>query len=373
MSRITDYILEPNVVYTNGSFLIKVKVQDSYKYKKILISENMKYTTATGTTFTLTNAVSTNNASILQLQGNTSQNGTPTPTSPVDISTVSGDNEVTVNGSNFLDIEKIKTQTWTNNVYKGTRLNDISPKGTWYIKAKLKEGKTAISGLYVSIAPTINPNASTNAFAIRDGDPKNWGNYNTFTGTDLYLSFYPTSHTIEEITEVYDLWISKSDTTYEPYTGNSYRVDLGGKNLLSSPMNITNRGVAVVNDINSYFSFNGTGSSSGNINNTSNTFTLNAGTYTFSIRYKSGTLTTAGATYIRLRNSSGDAVISGAELRIINTNYNSEVISATFTIAETTTMYLSVYVVNTTVYDNLVYEIQLEKRKYSNKIQSLCI
>ena len=96
MSRILDYVLEPNVVYTNGAFLIKVKVQDDYKYKKYLVSENMKYTTATGTTFTLTNAVSTNNSSILQLEGNTTQNGTPTPTSPVEVKTVSGDNNIVV-------------------------------------------------------------------------------------------------------------------------------------------------------------------------------------------------------------------------------------------------------------------------------------
>lgn len=103
MSRILDYVLEPNVVYTNGAFLIKVKVQDDYKYKKYLVSESMKYTTATGTTFTLTNAVSTNNASILQLQGNTTQNGTPTPTSPVEVKTVSGDNEVVVCGKQLFD------------------------------------------------------------------------------------------------------------------------------------------------------------------------------------------------------------------------------------------------------------------------------
>lgn len=103
MSRILDYVLEPNVVYTNGAFLIKVKVQDDYKYKKYLVSESMKYTTATGTTFTLTNAVSTNNASILQLQGNTSQTGTPTPTSPIEVKTVSGDNEVVVCGKNLFD------------------------------------------------------------------------------------------------------------------------------------------------------------------------------------------------------------------------------------------------------------------------------
>ena len=230
MSKILDYVLQPQIVYTGENFLVRVKVRDDYKYKSYIISENMKYTTATGTTFTLTNAVSSNNASILDLAGNTTQNGTPTPTSPIEVNTVSSDSSVVVSGKNFLDIEKIKTQTWTNNVYRGTRLNDINSKGTWCFKAQLKEGKTAISGLYVAIAQTINPNVSTNARAIKDGVTQ--ASTKTFTGENLYISFYPTSHTIEEITEVYDLWISKSDTTYEPYVGNSYRVDFGGKNLL---------------------------------------------------------------------------------------------------------------------------------------------
>lgn len=108
MSRITDYVLEPNVLYTGDGFFIRVKVQDDYKYKKYLVSESMKYTTATGTTFTLTNAVSTNNASILQLQGNTSQNGTPTPTSPIPIYTVSEDNDVLVRGKNLFNKDDVE-------------------------------------------------------------------------------------------------------------------------------------------------------------------------------------------------------------------------------------------------------------------------
>ena len=108
MSRITDYILEPNVVYTNGAFLIKVKVQDSYKYKKYLVSEDIKYTTVNGTTFTLTNVKDGQPGSILQLEGNTTQNGTPSPSSPIPISTVSGDNEVLVRGKNLFNKDDVE-------------------------------------------------------------------------------------------------------------------------------------------------------------------------------------------------------------------------------------------------------------------------
>ena len=112
MSRITDYILEPKVVYTEGGFLVRVKVQDDYKYKKYIVSENLHYKTVQGTSFTLTDAQANKQASILQLEGNTTQDGTPTPTSPVEVSTVSGDNEVVVCGKNLFNTEYYKTATY---------------------------------------------------------------------------------------------------------------------------------------------------------------------------------------------------------------------------------------------------------------------
>ena len=101
MSRITDYILEPKVVYTDGGFLVRVKVIDDYKYKKYIVSENLHYKTIQGTSFTLTDASSTKQASITELKGNTTQEGTPTPSSPAEVKTVSGDNNVVVSNKNL--------------------------------------------------------------------------------------------------------------------------------------------------------------------------------------------------------------------------------------------------------------------------------
>ena len=240
-------------------------------------------TTVEGTSFTLTDAQPDKKASITKLEGNTTQNGTPTPSNPVEIKTVSGDNEVVVTGSNFLDIEKIKTQTWTNNVYRGTRLNDINSRGTWCFKAQLKEGKTAISGLYVAIAQTINPNASTNAMAIKNGVTQ--ASTKTFTSTDLYISFYPTSRTIQEITEVYDLWISKTNTDYEPYVGNSYRVDFGGKNLIDIKDNLigTHGGITTTYNEDNSITITGTPTNTWAWLTNEVTQTLPIGQYTLSI------------------------------------------------------------------------------------------
>lgn len=115
MSRITDYILEPKVVYTEGGFLVRVKVIDDYKYKKYIVSENLHYKTVQGTSFTLTDASSTKQASITEIKGNTTQEGTPTPSSPVEVKTVSGDNNIVIQNKNLLanDIWEVGTISGT--------------------------------------------------------------------------------------------------------------------------------------------------------------------------------------------------------------------------------------------------------------------
>ena len=56
-------------------------------------------TTGTGTTLSLTPTLK--GKLVLDLKGNTSQDGTPTPDNPVDINVVSGDNSITICGKNL--------------------------------------------------------------------------------------------------------------------------------------------------------------------------------------------------------------------------------------------------------------------------------
>lgn len=270
MSRILDYVLEPSVVYTNGSFLVKVKVQDDYKYKKLLVSENMKYTTATGTTYTLTNAVSTNNASILELEGNTTQSGTPTPTNPVDIDTVSGDNEVLVRGKNIFETKAQgnfsygTTSTWNiDNDIITMSVNDSTFQGGAINLTTGATGRWASSWISDK---KLTDNGGTYTFTL----VKN-GTITQATGGNVYLYYFYYNDTgttgngyllvnnsLETVTKtitlasdqhigavcIYSQYVTcdnlklkvmlekgSTATTYEPYIGNSYRVDLGGKNL----------------------------------------------------------------------------------------------------------------------------------------------
>ena len=43
MVQIKEFIIEPSVVYVNDRFKVKVRVQDDYKNKKKLITEDCKH------------------------------------------------------------------------------------------------------------------------------------------------------------------------------------------------------------------------------------------------------------------------------------------------------------------------------------------
>jgi hypothetical protein len=48
----------------------------------------------------------------LQLKGNTSQNGTPTPSSPIGVNVVSGDNTIDIYGKNLLGSTFEQMKEW---------------------------------------------------------------------------------------------------------------------------------------------------------------------------------------------------------------------------------------------------------------------
>ena len=101
------------------------------------------------TDFTIKYADSDRPASITELEGNTTQNGTPTPSSPVEIKTVSGDNEVLVRGKNLCGdvlrqgVTAYNTGVWNASNFRITSTNwTVGIKaGTYTIKAKTSTTK----------------------------------------------------------------------------------------------------------------------------------------------------------------------------------------------------------------------------------------
>lgn len=168
MSRITDYILEPKVVYTEGGFLVRVKVIDDYKYKKYIVSENLHYKTVQGSSFTLTDADTTKQAEITEIRGNTTQEGTPTPTSSVEVKTVGGDNEVVVCGKNLFNKSTVTNGYYlnesggltSNNNYCVSAFIPIDSGETYYIPTR----GTSRTKFYTS-----NKTAYSNTWDVTDG------------------------------------------------------------------------------------------------------------------------------------------------------------------------------------------------------------
>lgn len=230
MSRILDYILEPNVVYTNGAFLIKVKVEDSYKYKKLLVTDNMKYSTLKGSIFYLTNATRSNNASCLDIEGNTWQIGTPTPTSPVEVDNVSKDNEIVVTNRNLLPTS---SNSWESGQYNASgdkasystrirqkKLLAVSPNTTYYfyntnfVLRSYNRDKT-----FVRSIGNVSPNTT---YTTRSDE------YFLGVTIDGTMESY-----VEDTARVAIFYNNETNKSWVAHEGDTYRIDFGGLNLLS--------------------------------------------------------------------------------------------------------------------------------------------
>lgn len=97
-------LVEPNKLYTNSNMSIKLQLP-SYS---VIEGE--------GTNVTLNGT--SENRMIADLYGNTSQNGTPTPSTPIDVEVVSGFNEVVVSNKNLFNFNKLAYTTSSTTITK---------------------------------------------------------------------------------------------------------------------------------------------------------------------------------------------------------------------------------------------------------------
>ena len=183
----------------------------------------------------------------LDLKGNSSQIGTPTPTSPIPVSVVSGDNDVVVCGKNMLDISKLQTITKNGVTITNNGDGSITLSGT-------STGEIALD-FKIPVTTLINGNTYTfskrttiggGLYALLFRTPSNQTIPNSVLNTNLdssdeykiltcnsnveigYMRLYIpnnkviTNHTIYPMLEK-----GSSMTTFEPYQSQTYEVDLG--------------------------------------------------------------------------------------------------------------------------------------------------
>lgn len=170
------------------------------------------------------------------LKGNTSQTGTPTPTSPIPVNVVSGDNEINVVGKNLLDTTQPDVVDFTSNWQKSAMsLNNnlVLKAGSYTMSLNIKSA----SGKVFNKISFIDVDNNEYTWTIYTAIPTTYTSYShTFTfnndivvkridcqnGGDGSETFYLNNIQLE---------VGSTATTYEPYQGKTYNIDLPVENL----------------------------------------------------------------------------------------------------------------------------------------------
>lgn len=205
--------------------------------------DNWTKVNGTGETLTLNN---TEEAPMsLVYKGNTLQNGTPTPDSPVPIQVVSGDNSIEVCGKNLFDESKLTLATEVvdgKTCYKIAGINTGTANRIW--DKQLKENTQ------YTISMVAKKVQYFNIICIKYTDGTASSRQFTNTTFETISATSTAGKTIEYITidtgaiaatnyiEVGTIQLEEGTTatTYEAYTGESYPISLGIQNLFDGIM-----------------------------------------------------------------------------------------------------------------------------------------
>lgn len=194
--------------------------------------------TGAGETITLNN---TEEAPMkINLKGNTSQEGTPTPDAPQDIHVVSGDNSINVCGKNLLNLNNFTTTSQSGITLTPTFVNGkllyITSSGSYsgtvtYITlintTKIKPStQYRLSGAYSGSARLrLREFDSNNTQLSEYFDEGNGVNFTTKSNVHhiiVQCVFYATNNV-----NFYPMIVlGTTPTTYEPYIGNTYPINL---------------------------------------------------------------------------------------------------------------------------------------------------
>ena len=230
-------------------------------YSKCKIQDETYYPDLPGTTvsstnasLTITDADTTKLCELTNIEGNTTQSGTPTPTTPQPINVVTGKQDIVVCGKNLLPYpyqDTTKTDggiTWTDNEDGTITVNGTNTStGTKYFNLQSTNSKGIFlkAGTYTaSIGSSSNVRATIarydNVSTVITTIPANNSSV-TFTLTeDIIVSFVLAINKDLSASNVLIspmIEVSSSTTTFEKYKGKTYEINLG-KNLLRNSLEI---------------------------------------------------------------------------------------------------------------------------------------
>ena len=198
----------------------------------------------------------------LDLKGNTSQEGTPTPTSPIPVSVVSGDNSINTYGKNLLDINasSFSTQTLngvtiTNNGDGSIKLNGTVTGNAFSLKTSSNTPSRINTGTKYYLKVNTLSGTVEDAFSTIV-----YGNYNGGANTALINVYNAEEGSFTAASDYDKVWVyiyaavgkkfnnlvikpilsTLQNTSYEPYQSQTHSIYLGVENILPSELTIIN-------------------------------------------------------------------------------------------------------------------------------------
>ena len=219
-----------------------------------LVNREATTQTATGKTINFTNSENTGDITDAQIDGETSQNGTPTPSAPVPVNTTTGENVVEICGQNLLNTYEIVKGRIDNGVIgyasNTTSLVASDSSFAFTVDAAWRGCASGVIPVEPSTAYHFKASASS-AIDVRSYvdyyNSDGWVSHYAVPGAALDYTFTTPNNCSYvrlswQLAQIGELTISSpmlekgsSASSFEPYQGQSYEVNLdigGGKNLL---------------------------------------------------------------------------------------------------------------------------------------------
>ena len=189
-----------------------------------------------GTSFSI-NVDTTKQYQVQTLKGQTTQNGTPTPSSPIPINITTGRQVVSVVGKNLLDISAITDITGLTRNGDKITLNGTFSSTSWTLSNKIT--LLANTTYTLSLNNYLNDQSCTDRIILRNGSTNitqiyfRGGNVSYTPTQDTIIDtirFYTNGYSFSNYTFSIQLEEGNQPSTYEEYKGNDYEINLG-KNL----------------------------------------------------------------------------------------------------------------------------------------------
>jgi hypothetical protein len=203
-----------------------------------LVNREATTQTATGKAISFTNSENAGDITDAQIDGETSQNGTPTPSAPVAVRTVTGENVVKICGKNLFNPDTSKTYGYldTNGkLYVSGGHNeacyDFMPveENITYIFKIFETSDTIDDAYWFGIGAYSSASESGFISMPFRGITADWSPYVAFTTPQGCKYIRISGRYLLHATKV-QLELGSTATAYEPYQEQSYEVNLG-KNL----------------------------------------------------------------------------------------------------------------------------------------------